>query len=87
MPDYYFSVYEPELIKTMVDALERAWANFEPRPNNKGVARSILARAIINAVETGSTSPDAWSQRATLVLRNATTANPELLSSTPGNDE
>jgi hypothetical protein len=79
--EQYFTVYQPELKRKMVDALERAWVGVEPRPENEGVARAILAHAIIIAVEAGSQSPEAWTRRAALVLRNATRANPELLRS------
>jgi hypothetical protein len=84
MSDRFFSAFEPNLAKKMVDALERAWAGIERTPKNERIARSILASSIVNSVEAGSKSPDAWAQMAMLILQNASKANPELLASQSG---
>jgi hypothetical protein len=84
MSDRFFSAFEPNLAKKMVDALERAWAGFEPTPKNELIARPVLASSIVNSVEAGSKSPDTWAQMATLILHNANRANPELLAALSG---
>jgi hypothetical protein len=81
MPNRQFTVHDPERVKKMVDALERAWVSVEPRPQNEGAARSILASAIVNAVEHGAQSQDAWTQRAMLTLWKERKMNPELFAS------
>ena len=47
------SDYGPELVKLMGEALEAAWAKFEP-PENIDLAGQFLANAIMEIVETGA---------------------------------
>ena len=81
MPSRFASgVYGPELVKIMSDALDRAWRDFEPRPKNEVLAKSLMASAIIEAVEAGDSGEEALVRRATVTLIKAVKIDPELLN-------
>jgi hypothetical protein len=46
-------VYEPETLKIMVDALDRAWKELKRRPRAAELARNLMACAIVEAVDAG----------------------------------
>ena len=46
-------VYEPETLKIMVDALDRAWKELKRKPRAAELVRNLMARAIIEAVDAG----------------------------------
>jgi hypothetical protein len=41
------------IVNLMGAAMDKAWADFEPLPRNKGLARSLMASAIIEGIEAG----------------------------------
>ncbi|THD42558.1 MAG: hypothetical protein E7774_15330 [Bradyrhizobium sp.] len=47
-------VYEPEALKIMGDAFDRAWKEFRPRTRNAELVRNLMACAIIEAVDAGA---------------------------------
>jgi hypothetical protein len=68
MPSRFTSrAYEPE----MSDALDQAWRDFQPRPKNDELAKSIMAAAIIEAMEAGDREPVDLARKATLALQAA----------------
>jgi hypothetical protein len=73
------SAYEPELVKTMSDAFERAWGDFAPRPRNERLAKSLMAGAIVETVEAGNRKPDDLVRSATLALIEAIKIDSEFL--------
>jgi hypothetical protein len=84
---FYSGVYEPELVVTMGRAFDSAWADFAPQPANKDLARSLMATAIIDAVEVGTRDHENLVRRATLALMIAIKADPEALGrAAPGTD-
>jgi hypothetical protein len=83
MPERFASdAYDPEMTKLMGDALERAWSDFQPRPRNARLGRSLMATAIIEAVEGGETDRDALMRAATVGLMTAIKADPNALNAT-----
>ena len=64
-------LYEPELVKIMGQALDDAWATFNPPPRNTDLARQMLATAIIDAVDAGSCEPTALTRQAIKALKAA----------------
>jgi hypothetical protein len=80
MPSRFTSgSYEPELIKEMSDAFERAWADFAPRPKNERLAKRLMATAIVESVELGTRDHETLVRRATVALMTAIKADPKLL--------
>ena len=80
MPGRFASdAYDPEMTKLMGAALERAWVDFQPRPKNARLARSLMATAIIEAVEAGETDSSALMRAATVGLMTAMKADPDAL--------
>jgi len=68
MPSHFAArAFEPE----MNNAFDQAWRDFRPRPQNEELARSILATAIIEAMEAGDREPVDLARKATLALRAA----------------
>jgi hypothetical protein len=69
MPSHFASAsFQPGPVKTMGDAFERAWGDFERRPKNKGLARSLMASAITEAIEAGNRDCDVLVRKATVTL-------------------
>ena len=80
MPQRFASdTYDPELTKLMGDALEKAWSDFEPRPRARALARSLMATAIIEAVESGRMDHADLVRAATVGLMTAIKADPGAL--------
>jgi hypothetical protein len=69
-------VYGSELAGVMGEALEAAWAKFDPPPKNVDLARQFLASAIIEAVETGAREPEVLAARAVRALDAAIHRDP-----------
>jgi hypothetical protein len=69
MPEHFTSGnYEPEIVKTMGQAFDLAFANFTtPTP----AAAQVLADAIIEGVKAGEREPLVLAKRATIELRKA----------------
>jgi hypothetical protein len=90
MPSRFTSgAYDPELVKEMSQAFDRAWGDFAPRPKNEELARSLMASAIIETVEAGKRDQDDLARGATLALMKAIKINPKLLNtaqSAPGHN-
>lgn len=85
MPSRFTSgAYGPELVKVMTSALDRAWDDFEPRPKNLSLARSLMASAIIEAVEAGDRDEQSLVRKATVTLIKAIKVDPELLNAAAG---
>jgi hypothetical protein len=83
----YSGVYGPELVETMGRAFDTAWADFIPKPANQGLARSLMATAIIEAVETGTRDQESLVRQAIVALTTTITADPEALGqAAPGAD-
>jgi hypothetical protein len=76
---FYSGVYEPELVETMGRAFDSAWADFAPQPANKDLARSLMATAIIDAVELGARDHESLVRRATVALMIAIKTDPKAL--------
>jgi hypothetical protein len=72
--------YGPELVKVMSDAFDRAWDDFAPRPKNEALARSLMASAIVEAIEAGDRDHDSLVRKATVTLIKAIKIDPELLN-------
>jgi hypothetical protein len=80
MPSRFTSgVYDPDLVKAMGEALDSAWAKFEPPPRNHELARGLMASAIIEAVEAGERASQALAERAERALRAAIKEDPKAL--------
>ena len=62
-------VYDPDILKVMGDAFDRAWKEFKPKPNNAEPSRFLMARAIIQAVNAGSVEASILVDKATRALR------------------
>jgi hypothetical protein len=75
----YSGVYGPELVETMGRAFDTAWADFIPKPANQGLARSLMATAIIEAVETGTRDHESLVRQAIVALTTTIKADPEAL--------
>ena len=73
-------VYYPEILTVMGDALDIAWKKFRPVPKNAALARTVMASAIIEAVEAGESEPATFVDRATRALRAAIKEDPEALN-------
>jgi hypothetical protein len=73
-------VYYPEILKEMGDAFDTAWKKFKPAPKNTELARSLIASAIIEAVEAGESEPATFVGKATRALRAAIKEDPEALN-------
>ncbi len=70
MPSRFKSgAYSPEQVKAMSEALEAAWAAFDPKPDAIDLARKTMADAIIRAAEDGEMRPAALADAATPALR------------------
>ena len=83
MPQRFKSdIYDPETAKLMGDALDAAWSDFEPRPKNQDLARSLMATAIIEAVAAGETDVAALVRQATIALIAAIKVDPTKLGGT-----
>jgi hypothetical protein len=83
----YSGVYGPELVETMGRAFDTAWADFMPKPANLGLARSLMATAIIEAVELGTRDHENLVRRAIAALSTTIEADPEaLVQVAPGAD-
>ena len=81
MPERFASdSYGPEMTKLMGEALERAWSDFQPRPRNTPLARSLMATAIIEAVAGGEADRKALIRAATVGLMTAIKADPNALN-------
>jgi hypothetical protein len=80
-------VYTPELVKVMSGAFDRAWRDFEPRPKNQTLAMSLMASAIIEAVEAGEREEEALVRKATVTLIKAVKIDPELLDAVAPTDK
>jgi hypothetical protein len=70
------AAYGPPIVNLMGAAMDKAWADFEPRPKNKGLARSLMASAIIEA---GRRDHDVLVRKATVTLMAAIKIDPEAL--------
>jgi hypothetical protein len=64
----------------MSDAFERAWADFAPRPKNETMGRSLMASAIIEAIEAGDRDQASLVRKATVTLIKAIKIDPKLLN-------
>jgi hypothetical protein len=71
--------YGPEVVKAMSDAFDHAWGDFAPRPKNEALARSLMASAIIEAVESGDQDHASLIRKATVTLIKAIKIDPDLL--------
>jgi hypothetical protein len=76
---FYPGVYGPELVEMMGGAFDSAWAEFEPKPANQGLARSLMATSIIAAVELGTRDHHNLVRRATVALITAIKTDPKAL--------
>jgi hypothetical protein len=72
--------YGPEAVKVMSEAFDRAWVDFAPRPKNEGLARSLMASAVIEAVEAGDRDQASLVRKATVTLIKAIKIDPDLLN-------
>jgi hypothetical protein len=80
MPERFHSgAYDPESTVLMGDALDSAWRDFAPRPKNEVLARSLMASAIIEAVEAGERDKVGLVRSATVALMAAVKVDPKLL--------
>ena len=80
MPARFTSgAYDPEVAKMMGDALDQAWAEFEPKPRNSELARSLMATAIIERFEGGEGDFEGLVRGATIALMSAIKADPDRL--------
>jgi hypothetical protein len=80
MPERFHSgAYDPELTVLMGAALDSAWSDFAPRPKNEVLARSLMASAIIEAVEAGERNRNTLVRKATVALMAAVKVDPKLL--------
>jgi hypothetical protein len=75
----YSGLFGPELVETMGRAFDTAWADFIPKPANQGLARSLMATAIIEAVETGTRDQESLVRNAIVALTTTIKADPEAL--------
>jgi hypothetical protein len=75
-------VYYPEILTVMGDALDIAWKKFRPVPKNAALARTVMASAIIEAVEARELEPaiPILVDKATRALRAAIKEDPEALN-------
>ncbi len=81
MPSRFASgVYGPELVQLMSGALDRAWRDFAPLPKNENLAKSLMASAIIEAIEAGEREEATLVRKATVTLIKAVKVDPELLN-------
>jgi hypothetical protein len=72
MPSRFASgAYDPELVKVMGEALDAAWAKFDPPPKDHDLGRLHLASAIVDAVEAGVREPEVLAAKAVHALRTA----------------
>jgi hypothetical protein len=76
--------YGPELVKVMSDAFDRAWSDFAPRPKNETLAKSLMASAIIEALESGDRDEASLVRKATVTLMKAIKIDPESLDAAAG---
>jgi hypothetical protein len=67
------------IVNLMGAAMDKAWADFEPLPRNKGLARSLMASAIIEGIEAGKRDRDVLARKATITLMAAIKVAPEAL--------
>jgi hypothetical protein len=77
---FTFGAYGAAIVNLMDSAMDKAWADFEPLPKNRGLARSLMASAIIEAVEAGKRDHDVLVRKATVTLIAAIKVDPEALS-------
>jgi hypothetical protein len=63
--------YEPEILKVMGEAFDRAWEEFRAGPKYDELSRFLIARAIIQAVEAGAVEATILVDTATRALRAA----------------
>ncbi len=74
--------YPAATTNLMGAAMDKAWADFEPLPKNKGLARSLMASAIIEGIEANVREREVLVRKATVTLMAAIKIDPEALSGT-----
>jgi hypothetical protein len=80
MPERFESRrYDPELIKLMKVALERAWDKVRNPPKSAELARLVLASAIIDAVDAGVRECEQLAAKALAALAAAARVTNEKL--------
>src|SRR5579862_5438579 len=72
--------YGTKIVNLMGAAMDKAWADFEPLPKNKGLARSLMASAITEAIEANVREHEVLVRKATVTLMAAIKLDPEALS-------
>jgi hypothetical protein len=71
--------YGAAIVNVMGAAMDKAWADFEPLPGNRVLARSLMAGAIIEGIEAGKRDQDVLVRTATVTLMAAIKVDPEAL--------
>jgi hypothetical protein len=68
------------IVDLMGAAMDKAWADFEPLPKNKDLARSLMSSAIIEAIVANVREHDVLVRKATVTLMAAIKLDQEALS-------
>jgi hypothetical protein len=71
--------YGAAIVNLMGAAMDKAWADFEPLPKNRVLARSLMASAIIEGIEAGKRDHDVLVRKATVTLMAAIKVDPKAL--------
>jgi hypothetical protein len=71
--------YGAAIVNVMGAAMDKAWADFEPLPRNRVLARSLMAGAIIEGIEAGKRDHDVLVRTAIVTLMAAIKVDPEAL--------
>jgi hypothetical protein len=74
--------YGASIVNMMGSAMDKAWADFEPRPKNEGLAKSLMESAIIEGIEADVREHDVLVRKATVTLMAAIKLDPEVLALT-----
>jgi hypothetical protein len=71
--------YGTAVVNLIGEAMDKAWADFEPLPKNEGLARSLMWSAIVEGIEGNVREPDVLIRKATVALMAAIKLDPEAL--------
>jgi hypothetical protein len=71
--------YGAAIVDLMGAAMDKAWADFEPLPKNRVLARSLMASAIMEGIEAGKRDHEVLVRKATVTLMAAIKVDPEAL--------
>jgi hypothetical protein len=72
--------YGASIVNLVGSAMDKAWADFEPRPKNEGLAKSLMESAIIEGIEANVREHDVLVRKATVTLMAAIKLDPEALA-------